>query len=442
MGCATSTPKDKYEAEGDGGGQGRASARPRDFPTFHMEGVFEVLSLLGRGGEGETWLCQELGNGRKRAIKLIKRPIPKPAIQIIKREIKIQADLGEGNLNIVNAEELILTPSHLGLVMEYVAGGNMVQFVTKKRETKALRGGLCMDEDEARFYFVQLLAAVEYCHGHQVAHRDLKLDNTLLDDSDPPRIKLCDFGFAKAWTKSSNMDTMRIGTPEYMGPELISSRTGYDGKKVDVWALGVLLFVMLLGQFPFESMEDSEATGQETVGLHDIWMQQIRTSWRDNPRTHKVVQGRLDPLLHDLLDRMFEVRQDKRISVDEIKGHPWVTKPLAPKYAAALQRLAAEQADVDGRAASGQARSKDRDAALDVLLEKAASRSDMEASVAGKAQPIRISLSRFTPPEGLLLRSGTGAGGGGGGGSMSTLAEEGESEAAPSRAASGMVGAT
>jgi serine/threonine-protein kinase SRK2 len=54
--------------------------------------------------------------------------------------------------------------------------------------------------------------------------RDLKLDNTILDHRDPPRLKLCDFGFAKAWAANSNMDTMRIGTPEYMGPELISGR--------------------------------------------------------------------------------------------------------------------------------------------------------------------------------------------------------------------------
>jgi serine/threonine protein kinase len=57
-----------------------------------------------------------------------------------------------------------------------------------------------------------------------VSCRDLKLDNTILDHRDPPRLKLCDFGFAKAWAANSNMDTMRIGTPEYMGPELISGR--------------------------------------------------------------------------------------------------------------------------------------------------------------------------------------------------------------------------
>lgn len=170
-------------------------------------------------GEGETWLFKEKAGpnaGALVAIKLIKRPIPKPAIAVIKREIKIQADLGQGHLNIVSADEVVLTKSHLGLIMEFVpgaavllgaaglgdclspapgspwhtceraqaiqslrsasahphsSGGNMVNFVTRRRETKHERGGLCLDEDEARYYFVQLLSAVEYCHKHQVAHR-------------------------------------------------------------------------------------------------------------------------------------------------------------------------------------------------------------------------------------------------------------------------------
>ncbi|GFH08135.1 protein kinase domain-containing protein [Haematococcus lacustris] len=309
-------------------------------PDFGLAQTHEIIKILGKGGEGETWLAREKATGHEVAIKLIRRPIPKPAIAVIKREIKIQADLGQGHLNIVSADEVILSKTHLGLVMEYVpggnmvnyvtkkretkhergglcltedeahyfflqllsaveychrnhvahrdlkldntllclihAGGNMVNYVTKKRETKHERGGLCLTEDEAHYFFLQLLSAVEYCHRNHVAHRDLKLDNTLLDSHSPPWLKVCDFGFAKHWQANSNMDTMRIGTPEYMGPELISSRTGYDGKKVDVWAAGVLLFVMLVGVFPFETQDDNF---NNTAGLYDIWLQQIKTSW-------------------------------------------------------------------------------------------------------------------------------------------------------------------
>lgn len=105
--------------------QGNASthkpAKP-PAPDFGLSSTHEVIKLLGRGGEGETWLCRDKETDAEVAIKLIKRPIPKAAIQVIKREIKIQADLGQGHLNIVSADEVVLTKSYLGLIMEYVPG--------------------------------------------------------------------------------------------------------------------------------------------------------------------------------------------------------------------------------------------------------------------------------------------------------------------------------
>jgi len=91
-------------------------------PDFGLSETHEVVKLLGKGGEGETWLLKVKATGEEVAIKLIKRPIPKPALAVIKREIKIQADLGQGHMNIVSADEVVLSKTHLGLVMEYVQG--------------------------------------------------------------------------------------------------------------------------------------------------------------------------------------------------------------------------------------------------------------------------------------------------------------------------------
>ncbi|PNH05264.1 Serine/threonine-protein kinase SRK2E [Tetrabaena socialis] len=213
MGSCCSKPAAKYEAPSGSSGKepskapratsthGKPSKQPA-VPDFGLLTTHEIIKLLGRGGEGETWLARDKATNLEVAIKLIKRPIPKAAIQVIKREIKIQADLGQGHLNIVSADEVILSKSYLGLIMEYVPGGNMVSYVTKRRETKGERGGLCIDEDEARYFFKQLVSAVEYCHRNNVAHRDLKLDNTLLDNHEPPWLKLCDFGFAKHWQEA------------------------------------------------------------------------------------------------------------------------------------------------------------------------------------------------------------------------------------------------
>lgn len=366
MGNCLGSPADrskKYEDKKPGG------AKPRRTPDFGLGDQFEVIKLLGTGGEGETWLCNDNTTQEQVAIKLIRRPIPKAVVNLIKREIKIQADLGQGHLNIVHAREVVLSKSHLGLSMEFVSGGNMVSYVSMKRETRHLRGGLALDEDEARYFFRQLIAAVEFCHKNHVAHRDLKLDNTLLDANDPPRIKLCDFGFAKTWSANANMDTMRIGTPEYMGPELISSRHGYDGQKVDIWATGVLLFVMMLGKFPFEAAAEDD-NQNTTAGLHEMWQAQTKTSWRNDP-THSADILKLSDEVKDLLDKMFEARQEARISIPGIKQHPWYLKPLLPKYQAALDQLNREQAAIDLKATSGAFRNKNRDKALEALLTKA-----------------------------------------------------------------------
>ena len=110
--------------------------------------------------------------------------------------------------------------------MEYAEGGSLTGYVAERWQ-HAQHAGLFLTEDEARYFFRQFIEAVEYCHGHCVAHRDLKLDNTLLNAEEPPTLKLCDFGFAKTWARGedANMFT-HIGTPVYMSPELINSNRG------------------------------------------------------------------------------------------------------------------------------------------------------------------------------------------------------------------------
>lgn len=420
MGNCCSQPSDKYAAPAGGAAAADKSASksasksqpskapPKPaVPDFGLSSTHEVIKILGRGGEGETWLCKDKVSGEEVAIKLIKRPIPKVAIAVIKREIKIQAELGQGHLNIVSADEVLLTKNYLGLILEYVPGGNMVNYVTKRRETKHERGGLCMDEDEARYFFKQLISAVEYCHTHDVAHRDLKLDNTLLDAHEPPWVKLCDFGFAKHWEAGSNSnDTMRIGTPEYMGPELISSKNGYDGKKVDVWAAGVLLYVMLVGMFPFETQDENYGN---TAGLYEIWVQQIKTNWRDTPNNNNSAATRLSPELKELLDHMFDVKQERRANVEFIKAHPWFTKPMAPKYEQALKEQAVEQAVITEQVNKGAYQSSDRDKALEALLDKASGPSLPTEEV------MRLSLSKIKRAYSILSPKGAG---------MDALAEE------------------
>eukprot|EP00803_Ostreobium_quekettii_P006140 evm.model.scf_58.12 EVM.evm.TU.scf_58.12 scf_58:110984-115751(+) len=342
-------------------------------PDFGLQGAFQPIDALGEGGSGETWLMRERDTGRQVAVKMIRRPIPKVLHEMLLHEIQIQGELGEGHLNVVNAEEVILTRTHLAIVMEYAAGGTLTKYVSDRWDTVHHRGGLFLSEDEARYYFKQFVSAVEYCHGHRVAHRDLKLDNTLLDVSDPPIIKICDFGFAKHYEDNSNMFT-QIGTPVYMSPELISSkrgRVGYDGVKADVWASGVMLFVMLLGMFPYEHSEHPDPN--TSAAQIEVWLQQIKQKWRENSRV-KDAAVRLSPECRDLLDKVFELNEKRRCGVEDIKRHAWFNMPMPPKYEAALKRLEQQQEKVRRVAAAGKSRAtvRMRDEQLKDMLSLAA----------------------------------------------------------------------
>uniref|UniRef100_A0A452YVE3 non-specific serine/threonine protein kinase n=1 Tax=Aegilops tauschii subsp. strangulata TaxID=200361 RepID=A0A452YVE3_AEGTS len=138
-----------------------------------------------------------------------------------------------------------VTPTHLAIVMEYAAGGELFERICTAGR---------FSEDEARYFFQQLLSGVSYCHSMEICHRDLKLENTLLDGSPTPRVKICDFGYSKSALLHSKPKST-VGTPAYIAPEVLS-RKEYDGKVADVWSCGVTLYVMLIGSYPFEDPED------------------------------------------------------------------------------------------------------------------------------------------------------------------------------------------
>ncbi|KAJ6368573.1 hypothetical protein OIU77_021069 [Salix suchowensis] len=125
--------------------------------------------------------------------------------------------------------------------MEYASGGELFERICNAGR---------FSEDEARFFFQQLILGVSYCHAMQVCHRDLKLENTLLDGSPAPRLKICDFGYSKSSVLHSQPKST-VGTPAYIAPEVLL-RKEYDGKIADARSCGVTLYVMLVGAYPFE----------------------------------------------------------------------------------------------------------------------------------------------------------------------------------------------
>ncbi|XP_021889857.1 serine/threonine-protein kinase SRK2A-like [Carica papaya] len=196
---------------------------------------YEVVKDLGAGNFGVARLLRHKETKELVAMKYIERG--HKIDENVAREIINHRSLRHPN--IIRFKEVVLTPTHLAIVMEYAAGGELFERICNAGR---------FSEDEARYFFQQLISGVNYCHSMQICHRDLKLENTLLDGSPAPRLKICDFGYSKSSLLHSRPKST-VGTPAYIAPEVLSRRE-YDGKLADVWSCGVTLYVMLVGAYP------------------------------------------------------------------------------------------------------------------------------------------------------------------------------------------------
>ncbi|KAI6707440.1 hypothetical protein NL676_010402 [Syzygium grande] len=186
-----------------------------------MEERYESLKELGSGNFGVARLVKDRKTKELLAVKYIERG--NKIDEKVQREIINHRSLRHPN--IIRFKEVLLTPTHLAIVMEYAAGGELFERICAAGR---------FSEDEARFFFQQLISGVSYCHTMEICHRDLKLENTLLDGSPMPRLKICDFGYSKSGLLHSQPKST-VGTPAYIAPEVLS-RKKYDGKIADVWS--------------------------------------------------------------------------------------------------------------------------------------------------------------------------------------------------------------
>ncbi|KAJ8764393.1 hypothetical protein K2173_006133 [Erythroxylum novogranatense] len=271
-----------------------------DMPIMHDSDRYDFVRDIGSGNFGVARLMRDKVTKDLVAVKYIQRG--DKIDENVKREIINHRSLRHPN--IVRFKEVILTPTHLAIVMEYASGGELFERICNAGR---------FSEDEARFFFQQLISGVSYCHAMQVCHRDLKLENTLLDGSPAPRLKICDFGYSKSSVLHSQPKST-VGTPAYIAPEVLLKQE-YDGKIADVWSCGVTLYVMLVGAYPFEDPDgpkDFRKTIQRILG--------VQYSIPD------IVQ--ISPECRHLISRIFVADPAARISIPEIKNHEWFLKNL------------------------------------------------------------------------------------------------------------------
>ncbi|KVH95231.1 Protein kinase, ATP binding site-containing protein [Cynara cardunculus var. scolymus] len=193
--------------------------------------------------------------------------------------------------------------------LKELGSGNFgVARLVRDKKTKELFAVKYIERGKkARFFFQQLISGVSYCHSMEICHRDLKLENTLLDGSPSPRLKICDFGYSKSGLLHSQPKST-VGTPAYIAPEVLS-RKEYDGKIADVWSCGVTLYVMLVGAYPFEDPEDPR-NFRKTIGYSIPDYVRVSADCRH------------------LLSHVFVANPSKRITIAEIKKHPWFLKNM------------------------------------------------------------------------------------------------------------------
>ncbi|KAL7231855.1 hypothetical protein ACSBR2_009976 [Camellia fascicularis] len=271
-----------------------------DIPIMHDSDRYDFVRDIGSGNFGFARLMRDKQTKDLVAVKYIKRG--DKIDENVQREIINHRSLRHPN--IVRFKEVILTQTHLAIVMEYAAGGELFERICNAGR---------FSEDEARFFFQQLISGVSYCHTMQVCHRDLKLENTLLDGSPAPRLKICDFGYSKSSVLHSQPKST-VGTPAYIAPEVLL-RQEYDGKIADVWSCGVTLYVMLVGAYPFED-PDEPKDFRKTIQR----ILRVQYSIPDNIQLSRECRH--------LISRIFVEDPTKRITIPEIRNHEWFLKNL------------------------------------------------------------------------------------------------------------------
>ncbi|KAG5028667.1 hypothetical protein JHK87_012181 [Glycine soja] len=222
-------------------------------------------------------------------------------------------DIGSGNFGVARLMQDKQTKELVAV--KYIERGDKIDENVKREiiNHRSLRHPNIVRFKEARFFFQQLISGVSYCHAMQVCHRDLKLENTLLDGSSAPRLKICDFGYSKSSVLHSQPKST-VGTPAYIAPEVLLKQE-YDGKLADVWSCGVTLYVMLVGAYPFEDPnepKDFRKTIQRVLSVQ-----------------YSIPDGvQISPECGHLISRIFVFDPAERITMSEIWNHEWFLKNL------------------------------------------------------------------------------------------------------------------
>eukprot|EP00929_Paragymnodinium_shiwhaense_P087318 TRINITY_DN47541_c0_g1_i1.p1 TRINITY_DN47541_c0_g1~~TRINITY_DN47541_c0_g1_i1.p1 ORF type:complete len:1263 (+),score=275.36 TRINITY_DN47541_c0_g1_i1:85-3873(+) len=206
--------------------------------VHHALDFYATGKLIGRGGFGKVNVGVHKLTEELTAMKLCERRRVAEAKKCLRQEVSVLKRLN-GHANVIQLFEVIETSQHVVLVMEFAAGGDLLKYVRQRRR---------LSEQCSQDFFRQLMEGIEYMHGLSVVHRDIKLENLLLDSFGC--LKIADFGVA-VMAAANTILSDQCGTPSYVAPEIVLEG-GYEGFPVDIWSAGIVLYAMLCGRVPFK----------------------------------------------------------------------------------------------------------------------------------------------------------------------------------------------
>ena len=397
---------------------GKKLLRETSAGWFGLGTLLRFEELLGRGSQGQAWLCKDRRTGIKLVAKIMRRAVPDGPAEAEEKKVaggrrggaknrspkmKFSAKRLAGEIlmqssvnhrNVVSLVGVVLSPTHLAILQEPCLGGELSEYIkiagvprkapagtTGRVPPSLVRSGrlattvvcepprmpvLC--EDSARYFFVEILKGLESCHANHIAHRDLKFTNIVLGVGSPPEVKITDFGLAQhffvvpppaaaanssrprgSWKSSwgeagaqgekvpevpevpaedsdEDLDRVfarcrtRVGTPNYVPREIAKRslcRSGYNGCAADVWSLGVMLFAILTGKFPFPDLDG-----------HLTLIKRLDSDLHTEMLEFMMTEAQLGTEVKDLIARMLHMDADARPSITEIREHEWVLQGL------------------------------------------------------------------------------------------------------------------
>ncbi|KAL3505549.1 hypothetical protein ACH5RR_030931 [Cinchona calisaya] len=264
-------------------------------------GKYELGRTLGEGNFGKVKYARNLESGQPFAIKILE----KHRILDLNISDQIKREIGTLKLlkhpNVVRLHEVLASKSKIYMVLEYVDGGELFDRIASKGK---------LSEAQGRKLFQQLIDGVSYCHNKGVYHRDLKLENVLVDAKG--NVKITDFGLSALpqHFRDDGLLHTTCGSPNYVAPEILSNR-GYDGATSDTWSCGVILYVILTGYLPFDDRNLA------------VLYQKIFKGEAQIPKW-------LSPGAQHLINRILDPNPRTRISMADIKRDDWFKQDYSP----------------------------------------------------------------------------------------------------------------